>query len=368
MWIPLDNPRPSNILFFIQYYVIFIPSCLIVYNTANPVIKHSEAFNLILLMFIGLSVIQSVYYLPLLKIRYYRLQPELYWFIFFALFILLLAYILYHHVTKFRIANLKEIYNVRSAFADVVKASGSKLGYYSIMWLSGFFLPFCYAIGIFAKRWWFVGIMGIGYILLFGIIGSKSTLFSLIYFPLIYFWLRYFKIRAFPVLGLCLSFLLIIPFILRIIGLEIIEYWYIAVVNFRTFSIPSLLISQFYDYFNYHPYTYLSHVKGLNLLIDYPYTLSLPKMLGIYYYGAPIGANAGFWAGDGLSGFGPIGIVIMSFFCAILFWLLDSITKPYNTYFVIVTLTFIATSFANISLFTMILSGGLGFMLIAFYF
>ena len=152
-----------------------------------------------------------------------------------------------------------------------------------------------------------------------------------------------------------------------LIGLTDSAYWYVAVVNFRTFSIPAHLIAQYYDFFGNNPLTYMSHVSGINMLIPYPYDMDIPRSIGMYYYEAPVGLNAGFWAGDGLAGFGPPGIIIMSVMCAVLFWVFDCIAKRYETRFVIIAATFIAVSFGNISLSTTIVSGGLGFLFIALF-
>jgi hypothetical protein len=77
--------------------------------------------------------------------------------------------------------------------------------------------------------------------------------------------------------------------------------------------------------------------------------------------------NAGFWASDGLAAFGPLGIIVLSAACAGVFWVLDSVASRYDTRFVMVALAFIATSFANVSLFTTLLSGGLGILTAALF-
>ena len=366
-WMPVTISRPSQLLFLIQYYFIFIPACFILYDSSNPILVADDVLIIILLMLAGLSIIESIYYLPLIRTMYFRLKPYWFWFVFFIGLIILIGYTIITLRGNFRLVALAEIYSVRSSLVDMVEATGTRFGIYALTWLSGFFLPFCFAVGVFSKRWWLIAIAGCGYLLLSGIGGTKSTLLAFIFFPLIFIWVTYARKYAIPVFvtGLCL--LLSLGALLQMIGLSIIALWYVSIVNFRTFSIPALLIAQFHSFFSSNPLTYLSHVTGINFLITYPYDTDIPSLVGIYFRGYPIGANAGFWAGDGLAGFGPPGIVIVSFICALLFWVFDSVSRDYNPRFVVVTLTFIAAMFANIGLSTMMVTGGLWLLILTLF-
>lgn len=367
-WMRLKIIRPSQILFLIQYYVIYIPACFILYNTSKPCLLPDDALNLVLLMFAGLSIIQLVYHLPLVSSRHVEINSSLFWTVLISTMALLISYVVISFGGNFRLANLEEIYSVRSALAEAVEGRGTRFGFYAQMWLAGFFFPFCAAVGFEARRRWLLVLVAVGYLLLFGIGGSKTTLFSFVYFPAIVLWLKYTKRYSIPIFTLGLSSLLSLGILIDAVGFTNIAYWYVAVVNFRTFSIPAQLIAQFYDFFQNNPLTYMSHVSGVNLLIQYPYDMDISRLIGLNYYGAPVGSNAGFWAADGLTGFGPPGIIIMSLVCAILFWIFDSISGRCKPNFVIISLIFIATSFGNISLFTIVVSGGLGLLLITLFF
>ena len=141
---------------------------------------------------------------------------------------------------------------------------------------------------------------------------------------------------------------------------------FLALVHFRTFSIPSLLIVQYYEFFKSHPFTYLAHVTGVNRVIAYPYSVDIPRVLGFHYYGDPnLGANASFWAGDGLASFGLPGILILSVFCAVVFWIFDSCAREQDPRLAALAATVIGVSLANVSLFTTLLSGGFLFLMAA---
>jgi hypothetical protein len=187
----------------------------------------------------------------------------------------------------------------------------------------------------------------------------------MVFIPGIYFVVRRDRGGIGTRLALGVSALLAFGALLRAVTGSSLATWYIAVVHFRTISVPPLLIAQYYDFFRANPLTYMSHVHGVNLLVRYPYDSDLPRLIGQYFYDFPVGSNAGLWAGDGLAGFGPPGIVLVSCFCAAVFWLLDCIAAPYEPRFVAVAISFAATSFANVPLTTAILSGGLGLLLVA---
>ena len=365
LWLPLVPRRPSQLLFYIQYFVLYIPAVFVIYHSSRPELPVADAFLLSVLMFAGLSVIQFIYYVPLAKVEYKRLPPSYFWCFFLLLSTFLIGYTLALLGHNFRLANLEEIYDVRSAAAEIVEQTGSRLGFYAQTWLAGFVLPFCFAAGAFARRWWIVAVAGAGYLLLFGIGGSKTTLFSFIFLPLVYLWVRRMNRYSSSWFAWGLLFLLLGGPLLNVAGLRGLAYWYIAVVNFRTFSVPALAIAQYYEFFQQNPYTYMSHVKGFSLLVPFPYEGDLPQIIGQYFYGAPVGLNAGLWAGDGLTAFGPMGIIVVSAICAAIFWVFDSVCSRYDPRFVMVAMAFIATSFANVSLFTTILSGGFAFLVVA---
>jgi hypothetical protein len=146
----------------------------------------------------------------------------------------------------------------------------------------------------------------------------------------------------------------------------LIKLWWVAIVDMRTFSIPGLSIPQYFDFFSSHPLTFGSHVTGINWFINYPYDIDIPRTIGYYYYGQQeLTANATFWSQDGLAAFGTMGIVVVTFFAAFILWLLDSATQGLKIQFVLTALVGTILAFTNTSLFTTLLTGGLGLFLLA---
>lgn len=141
LWMRIEILRPSQLFFLIQYYVIFIPACFILYNSSKPFIPPENALAVILLMFSGLSIIQAVYYIPLSVCFHVRTAPASFWVAIVAIMAALVGYTVYSFGGNFRIANLEEIYSVRTALAEAVEGSGTRFGFYAQMWLAGFFFP-----------------------------------------------------------------------------------------------------------------------------------------------------------------------------------------------------------------------------------
>lgn len=363
LWMPLRFKRPSLLLFYMQYVVLYIPSVFILYHTSNPVLRPQEAFGLVMLMFCGLSIIQSIYFLPLISFKSKRLPASSWWALYIVGLGSLLGYTVMILGGNFRLAGLQDIYDVRAMAADTVAATGSRFGLYAIMWSSGFFLPFCFALGAYARKWWLLAIFAVGYLILFGMGGAKTTLFAFVYFPMIYLWLTRTNRNTPSVFAVGTGLLLAMGALLNWI-VPSVGFWYIAVVNFRTFGVPQLLIAQYFDFFRNNPLTYMSHVNGVNLFLHCPYDQDIARTVGAYFYGVPVGSNAGLWAGDGITGFGPVGIVIVSVICAAVLWIFDCISKRYHPKFVALAATFIAITFSNAPFSTTILSGGWGILMV----
>jgi hypothetical protein len=205
------------------------------------------------------------------------------------------------------------------------------------------------------------------YVFLFGIWGSKISLFGPLILIAASMWASSGTSRM-PLLMIAgLTVALIVPALLPFesgVG-NLIKLGWIALVDMRTFSIPGLAIIQYYDFFSTHAWTFGSQITGLSWVVYYPYDYNIPQTLGYYYYGTLVTANANFWAQDGLASFGVIGLGLTSIVAASVFWILDSATRGLSMRFLIPALVGIFVSFANVSLFTTLITGGLGLFILA---
>jgi len=370
LWMPGDLTRPSQLLFFIQYFVIFIPTSFILYHSGRPELPPEEVLVIVLALFFGLTILQAIYKIPLLDIKRFGFSPKAFWSVFWFGSAGLFIYLLTIFGSYFQLADFEGIYAVRSSSSDLIEASGSSFAGYAQMWLSGFILPFLFSVGVFRRRWGFIAIAVAGYLYLLGIGGSKSNMLAIVYLSAIYFLVRTGGKNAGVKIAICFAGLLLFPTILGLTGEagETINKWYLAIIHSRIFCIPQLSIGQYYNFFESHPLTYGSHISGINLLVTYPYDMDVPRTIGRYFYDAELTANVNMWAQDGIASFGLIGIPIVSAIAALIFWFFDSIARLHDPRFVTVALGNIALSFANISVFTTIVSAGFFLLIIALYF
>lgn len=79
LWMPMELRRPSQLLFMCQYLVLFVPATLVLYSTDLPRLSPDEALGYVLAMFVGLTIMQAIYLLPLVRLPWVQAQPWLFW-------------------------------------------------------------------------------------------------------------------------------------------------------------------------------------------------------------------------------------------------------------------------------------------------
>jgi hypothetical protein len=133
----------------------------------------------------------------------------------------------------------------------------------------------------------------------------------------------------------------------------------------RTFANGGYMTGAYANFFNTHPLTHLSTVHGVGLFLQYPYDRTLGLLLGNYELGIQdLDLNAHFLASDGIAGFGPIGIIFISGACSMIFWILDCCAARHDVVLASLMVAFVAMNLLNASLFTTLLSGGLGLVIL----
>lgn len=368
LWLPTTFSRPSAIVIYFQYYLIYIPALWMTRHSILPILGAADQALLSITLTVSMSIlIWLPYRVPLLRINSIRLQGQLIWAAIYGFGIFLLIALVVQLGGNFHLVGLADIYALRQDATDLIEQSGGPFAKYAFNWLNGLVLPLIFARAISRSRYLeLLGVTGC-YVFLFGIWGAKTSLFSPILLGATSIWASRGPSRM-PVL-LIGAFILamLVPALLPFedgIG-ALIKLWWVAIVNMRTFSIPGLSIPQYFDFFSSHPLTFGSHVTGINWFINYPYDIDIPRTIGYYYYGQrELTANATFWSQDGLAAFGTIGIVIVTFLAAFILWFLDSVTQGLQIRFVLTGLVGTILAFTNTSLFTTLLTGGLGLFLL----
>jgi len=367
LWMPLHLTRPSQLAYWVLYVAVIIPSMFVPLNAGlNP---PDEISNLMLVLFVGFAIAGLSYLLPLYSPTTFRVSRSVFWkaVACLAAGMGVSLFVLFRH--HLQIASFVDVYDVRDASNDV---SEGGLGNFSFMSLTGAVNPFLIGCGLFFKRWWLFLAGAAGQLLVYAVGGTKGSLLSILFISAMAFLLKFGRI----------AFSLKITYgSLALLGLACLSYIWsngdpgpvhamaLFVVLMRTLSINGLLTAQYYDFFQLNPLTHFSHLKGVNLLMHYPYQYPVGEEIGLAYAGTTrLDATAHFWATDGLSGFGLPGILLVSVLCAGVFWALDSASQRHDPRLAALVTTYAAYNLANISLFTTLLSGGLALLVLLLYF
>jgi hypothetical protein len=368
LWVPTAFDRPSSVFIHFQYFLIYIPAIWMTRHSVLPVLGAADQSLLSITLAVSMFVLLWAHHrLPLVVVNSLRLRASVFWLAVYAFAALLLIALIIQLGGNFHLVALSDIYELRQDATDLIEASGNTFVNYAFTWLNTLILPLIFARAVSRSR--YLEVLGVTacYIFLFGIWGAKTSLFSPLILLVASWWASRSPARM-PLLMVCaFIFALLMPVMLPFedgIG-ALIKLWWISIVEMRTFSIPGLSITQYFDFFSTHPLTLGSHVTGLSWIVSYPYDLDVPRTIGYYYYGHELTANASFWAQDGLAGFGIVGLIGVTFIAAFVLWLLDSVTQGLKMRFVLTALVGTIVSFTNTSLFTTLVTGGLGLFLVA---
>ncbi len=103
-WIPTIK-RPSILLFLSQYLLIYIPASFILHYSSLPAFDDARALELQAAMLLGLSIMQTAYYLPLLRMKPSPLSARSFAAILTGLVVVPLGYMLITQGRTFRLTD-----------------------------------------------------------------------------------------------------------------------------------------------------------------------------------------------------------------------------------------------------------------------
>lgn len=366
LWMPIHLTRPSHLAYWVLYLTTMVPSMFVpLFVGINPPLEISF---LMVVFFLGFALIGMTYLLPLLPVRALSVSPTLFWVIFGFVATTMTVWVLAVFHGHMHIVSFENIYDQRNASADLQEGSAVSFAYMS---LTGSINPFLMGCGLYYRRYWMLLLGILGQLLVYSAIGTKGSILSIIFIPGVYAVIRVgrgpfglkvtFGFLAL-IAGLSLSFVLV--------GYDPspIHFLILFVVLMRTLPMGGLMTAWYYNFFQQNPYTYYSHVTGVNWFIHYPYAKAIGQEIGGFYQmGSDLDATASFWATDGLEAMGLNGVLLISAFCALVFWALDSAARRHDPRLSALIATYAAYNFANISIFTNLFSGGLTILMIFLY-
>lgn len=355
--------RPSQIIFWIIYLTVFVPSLLV-----PSFVGLSSSWEIMLLsltLTIGMTILALSYRLPLARMGVRKISPSFFWSGLAALWLVCNVILVAVYHGRMKIVGLAQVYDVRLEARHVAAASPIA-GYASA--LAGDALnPLLMAFGIATGRKWILAVGVIGQVLIYSTAAMKSVLISPIVVVGVYFVVRKFASSAAVRVpfGMALACIVLAAGSAKVIGGIIFSF--ATMLLFRTLAIPGIEMAEYYDFFHRFPNTFYSQVTGVDWFVKYPYKLSLGREVSAQYLGNSVAnANASFFAMDGIASLGLAGIIIISVICAFVLLVVDSCAIDLKLEFAAGALAYSAISLANVSLFTTLLGNGLILLMLAF--
>jgi hypothetical protein len=367
VWIPLELTRPSLLAYWVLYFTVMIPSMFVpLYMGLNPL---PEIGILMVVIFAGFVIVGTSYRVPKLRLNYIKIPSGSFWKGFTFVALALTIWVVVGFWKDLRILSFADIYDLRDSADDKF---GNSLLNYPLMWLSGAIDPILMACGLHYRRKLLFLAGALGQLVVYSAIGTKGSILSIVFVVGFYF---LFKIERIPfaLKMACGALAVLTGPALAYAALSgkdagSLLATILFVVLMRTLGINGLLTAQYYDFFQRSPLTYYSHVKGISWFVHYPYANPMGVEVGSFYSGdATLDATAHFWAMDGLAAMGLTGVLLISVLCAFVFWLLDSVAAKHDVRLAALMIAYTAYNLANIPLFTTLLSGGLGLLMVFFY-
>ncbi len=260
--------------------------------------------------------------------------------------------------------DISNVYVARLEFRDVVSSQNVVFGYL-IPWLQNSFAPILIAVGVVSRR---VVVLGVGIIAeawIYLTMGNRQALLGvgLIFVAIVVMRSKLRNLYA-P--------LLVTLFIAAIAGN--IAYddhrdanYVTAIVAYRTFVLPGVIVSEYYQFFEGHP-KIVGRDGVFSTISRSPYDKSAPFLIGTkYFQNEATSANVNIWA-DGFANFGLFGFVLVPALLLIVLRILDRVGSGSRAGPIAAGSMMLAATLANTGILTALLTGGLGVFLVGIYF
>ena len=346
----------SNFLSVFVYYILYVPIIITFFLGLEETMGNIIGLEILFMLGMSLLFFASRFHLNVIT---FPSKLDLFKVI-LVLSILCSLYIAFTYRNNLKLVSFDKVYDQRFANEDL--GSGVITRYLST-WLSKFMLPICLAFGLFSKKRVYFIVGTIGCIIIYMATASKSQILLPIITFLLYRLLKNKSLNhVFVLLGLSISFLLVI-------GLAQDFNFFNSILWSRTIGFGGMLTMKYHDFFLTHPITYYSHINLVNGISNmYPYHKDIGQVVGSFYWSEKMNANANFWATDGFAALGSVGIIFSSIIMFFILVIFNSISKKYNSLFLLLILLPCIMSFLNTSVFSSLWSGGAIFIFLTLSF
>ena len=357
VFLPVRVTRFSH--FFVWFFFVVVYTPLQITMARVGTLPHgSEGVSLLLLSSLFLiTLINALTQFSLPRLRELDFLSSVKFTFFLSVVALVLTVLQFHSIM--RLVAVEDVYSQRSASADL---SISRLSGYLLNWLVFVFSPLLLALSFKHRKISFALLASLLCLTVYMVNGSKLALIAY-FMPFFLNWLLARGLLRRPFIFILFPIIFLIPPILLISVLEAevggAVKLYVSQLSMRAFGIQAVAFTQYVQFFEENPYTYFSHVTGINLFVDYPYQRPLGRVVGYWASGNEFfSANSHFWASDGISAAGYLGLLLIGALVGLMLSFLDALLKSADLGFVIIASAPFLLTAANTPIFTAMVTGG----------
>lgn len=359
LWLPVRLKRPSQVLYWVLYLLVVVPTCLVSIWGLEDQSSGPVLLSLFVVAMFGLAAV--AYRVPLLPVPRAPLRN----YEFVAILVLLsatfYALLVASFGFNFHFVSLEDIYAVRAQYQSTLDRAPGVVAY-AISWQAWVINPLVMAVGLRWHRYSWVAVGAVAQFAIYSITGFRSMFFSM-YLLLYLLW----AMRSVNGFGTKL----ISSWTTIFAGAAALQYWGYALtpaalINVRMTALPGLLTGYYYEFFSIHRQAHLGH-SIFKSLVDYPYAVEPPYIIAsTYFHNAAMESNANLWA-DAYANFGYIGVLAFSILLAIILWLYDSLASRCDRRLAALAIGLPAFALANTGLLTALLTNGIGLAMLLVY-
>jgi hypothetical protein len=363
VWLPIAVSRPSQVAQWVLFVLGYVPTILFPYYVLGTGFEGILPFTLAVAgSFALLSAISGIRLggtsRPTIPMRTFENMA-------IGLALLLAAYIILAFGFSFSLPSLGNVYDVRSSFDQAVINASLPFVAYIVDWSLYVASPLLMLLGLRSHRY---GMLAGGLaleLLVYSTTGYKSAVLSfLLVVPLLVLLARRFR-GAFGVSLPAAGAILVLGSVAwdQISGTILASFLFIH----RAIALPGQLVADYYDFFSNHRQFELTQ-SIFAFLGPTPFDLPPPRLIGAVYFNAPSeDANANLWA-DAFANFGLVGVIAFTITLGLVLIFLDNAATGRDLRVTGPIAGLMAIVLSNSALLTTILTHGLAFAIVLFYF
>lgn len=356
VWLPTGLKRPSEIVLWVLYLLGYVPATTIPIHVLGPDLWAVLPLEVVLTAaFAILAVLQGV---PRPEPTWPGLSERSFGRLLAVSGSAMVVYIVIVFGLPTGLPDLASVYETRDQAAVI--QSDSPLAGYLVPWAGNVVFPLLLAMGLARRRAWALILGTGGLLLVYGVTGAKTALFSGALVLLLYLAIQY-RSRAF---GTLLSWGGVAILWLSVAATATTgSIWPLALFPTRVLAVTGQLTADYYQFFSTHA-TYQLSTSILRWFIESPYDLPSARLVGAAYFGTTtVFANGNLWA-DAMANFGLAGIVPFTIALGFVLWVLDVAGAGRDLTVIGPVLGIAGFTLSQSALFTAILTSGIALTIV----